>query len=265
MRSAVTTTMAVVRRSSLLVLCALPLAGCGLADDDNGGVTAVASQPMVAAPEIVVTLPSALDRAETNALDRPVERVETLVEPDDVERPDTIAVVGDSLTVSAREELLAALTGSGMDVVTIDGLESRRMTRGGSSLPPGVSAVAEIRESAEPGIWVIALGTNDVASVGSLDGFRDEVRAVLDTIPDDAPVIWVDLWIGGQEETVSRANLQLRAELGSWQGGSAVVNWFSHGEDDGIITADGVHLTADGQELFAASVAAAVEELFPEG
>ena len=45
---------------------------------------------------------------------------------------------------------------------------------------------------------------------------------------------------------------------------AAVVDWYSHGEDDGIITGDGVHLTGAGQQLFADSIAEAIEELFAD-
>ena len=149
-------------------------------------------------------------------------------------------------------------------VVAIDALESRRMSHGGSRLPPGTEAVDAIRAEDAPGVWVVALGTNDVASDTSLADFRAEMRDVLDRIPVDDPVIWVDLWIGGEEELVARANRMIRVELRRRSGGTAVVDWYSHGTDAGVITVDGVHLTQTGQDLFAESIAVAVDELFAD-
>ncbi len=192
---------------------------------------------------------------------------ETIVEPP-AARPTSMAVVGDSLTVSAADEIETALSAIGLDVVAVDGLESRRMTRGGSNLPAGTSAIEEIMADAtidaEPGLWVIALGTNDVASVGSLDGFRLEMRELLDLIPTDAPVIWVDLWIRDRTESIEEANRLIRTELRQRDGGAAVVDWFAHGDDEGIITGDGVHLTETGRQLFASSIADTVDEMFDE-
>jgi lysophospholipase L1-like esterase len=178
--------------------------------------------------------------------------------------PSTVAVVGDSLTVSAEQEILAALTADGLDVLAVDGLESRRMTHGGTALPPGTSAIEDIQRLVTPDLWVIALGTNDVASVGSADGFRAEMRELLELLPDDAPVVWVDLWIRDRETAISEANRLIRAELRTRRGGAAVVDWFSHGTEDGVITGDGVHLTDAGRQLFASSIAAAIDELFAD-
>lgn len=178
--------------------------------------------------------------------------------------PSTVAVIGDSLTVSAEQEILAELTADGLDVLAVDGLESRRMTHGGSALPPGTSAIEDIQQLMTPDLWVIALGTNDVASVGSADGFRAEMRELLELLPDDAPVVWVDLWIRDRETAISEANRLIRAELRTRRGGAAVVDWFSHGTEDGVITGDGVHLTDAGRQLFASSIAAAIDELFAD-
>ena len=41
-----------------------------------------------------------------------------------------------------------------------------------------------------------------------------------------------------------------------------VVDWHAFGDDPGIITRDGVHLTDAGQGLFAATMASAVHALF---
>ena len=258
-------------RWSMALLLVLSCAGCGLGapssgvaviDSDAPDASAVAEiEIVVPATTIAVTLPTVLLDPEPTPDDD-----ETIVEPT-APRPSTVAVVGDSLTVSAADEIEASLAAIGLDVLVIDAKESRRTTRSSTNLTSGSDAVESILADAsageEPGLWVIALGTNDVASVGSLDGFRPEMRELLALIPDDAPVIWVDLWIRDRVEPIVEANRMIRAELRDRDGGSAVVDWFAHGDDDGVITGDGIHLTDVGRQVFAESIADTVDQMFP--
>ncbi len=254
----------VVSRWPLLVLT-LVCTSCGLTASSSGvdvvGSAATPDTADGAAP--VVTIEVVAPRDVLGAVPLPDD--ELIVVPV-VDRPASVAVVGDSLTVSAAEEIEAALDAIGLDVLAVDAMESRRITQGRSSLPPGTSAVEAILEGLaigdDPDLWVIALGTNDVASLGSLDGFRPEMRELLDLIPPDVPVIWVDLWIRDRSDSIRQANRMIRAELRQWDGGSAVVDWFAHGDDDGVIASDGVHLTELGQQLFASSIADTVDEMF---
>lgn len=224
--------------------------------------------------EVVVTVPisttpprpdQAVDVAEPSIdeADVPVETVpvETLVAPSNA-MPETVAVVGDSLTRSAETQIQMALAHGGLDVLTIDALESRRMVRGDRDLTSGADAIETILEGADPDLWVIALGTNDVASEESSDVFQPEMHELLALVPRDVPVVWVDLWIRDREPHIRKANEMIRDELRDWDGGAAVVDWYSYGDDDGIITADGVHLTARGRQVFAISIAATIDELF---
>jgi lysophospholipase L1-like esterase len=256
-----------------VALVAAVAAGCGY-DGPAGGVAAVSAQPSPAEDQsgdlLVVTVPDATgdddvaqgptDSAEASI--EPAEPAPTLVAPP-TPLPRTVAVVGDSLTLSARDEIDAALTGRGLSVLAIDGLESRRLAHGGRELPPGVDAIEEILTGPEPGLWVIALGTNDVASDESLTNFRADLQSVLALIPDAAPIVWVDLWIRGREGAIAEANRMIRTELRRWSGGAAVVDWYGHGTDEGIIGGDGVHLTEAGKDLFAASIVDAIDGLYP--
>ena len=256
----------VVSRWPLLILT-LVCTSCGLTASSSGvDVVESAATPVVAdGATPVVAIEVITPREVLGAVPLSDDDDEMIVVPI-VDRPTSVAVVGDSLTVSASEEIAVALDAIGLDVIAVDAMESRRITQGPSSLPPGTSAVVEILEGLatgdDPDLWVIALGTNDVASVGSLDGFRPEMRQLLDLIPPDVPVIWVDLWIRDRSDSIRQANRMIRAELRQWDGGSAVVDWFAHGDDDGVITSDGVHLTDLGQQLFASSIADTVNEMF---
>jgi hypothetical protein len=254
-----------------LVAVATAVAGCGY-DGPAGGVAAVSAQRSDddrSGDAFVVTVPDASTDSAPPAptVDAEVSTeftvpAETLVSPP-APLPATVAVVGDSLTLSAVEEIEAALTDRGLTVLVVDALESRRLAHGGRDLPPGVDAIEAILAGPEPGLWVIALGTNDVASDGSLANFRTDLRSVLALIPDDAPIVWVDLWIRGREGSIADANRTIRAELRRRSGGAAVVDWYGHGNDEGIIGTDGVHLTEAGKGLFAASIVDAIDGLYP--
>jgi lysophospholipase L1-like esterase len=174
--------------------------------------------------------------------------------------PRTAAVVGDSLTLSAQDEIALYLDALGIDVIAIDGAENRRMTNG-SDPDPGVEIVERIASVSEPELWVIALGTNDVGSSVRPEAYADSVEAILEAIPDDAAVVWVDAWIRDRRPDVETANEVLRASLANRRQ-SAVADWFVHGDDRGLVTDDGVHLTGDGQYMFAATIASAIVDLF---
>ena len=178
------------------------------------------------------------------------------------QRPESVAVIGDSLTLSAQEEIAAALALTGIEVVAVDGFENRRMTRGSSAVPPGTTAIEAVLESAAPELWVIALGTNDVGAQTGTEAFRQDMDGLLGLLPADASVIWVDLWIRDRLDWIVEANEAIRLELGLRRGVGAVVDWHAQAAHPGIITGDGVHLTADGKQLFADSIVNAIDSTF---
>lgn len=190
--------------------------------------------------------------------------VDIVAGPERPERPRTVAVIGDSLTLSAQEEIIAAMVAAEMEVITVDGVESRRMVRGSREIEPGVDAIETVLAEGDPGLWVIALGTNDVGSQVGADVFREEMDELLALLPPDAPVIWVDLWIRDLDDQIVDANQVIRSELAARQGVAAVVDWHAQAVNPGIIISDGVHLTNDGQVLFADSIVAAINTTFPD-
>ena len=259
----------------LFLVCAVALGGCSW-DGPPAGVSVVPA--MTAAPaddgtDSVAVQSDASDGAfgGTGGLDGAAESSGSSVAGDDSAGqraadgvvpvpsfPSTVAVVGDSLTLSARDEITAELTDLGLEVLIVDGVESRRMTAGSSSLPSGLDAIEAIRDEFaddEPDLWVIALGTNDVGAQVDDERFDDDVRATLAAIGQDAPVVWVDLWIRDRRDDVVAANGAIRGAVGERSAPSGVVGWFAHGAGDGVITGDGVHLTDRGQEVFATAIA----------
>ena len=179
--------------------------------------------------------------------------------------PTTVAVVGDSLTVAATDQLTDALSRIGVRSVIVDARESRRMTSGSTNLPSGVTAIEDVLGEHRPDLWIVALGTNDVGAEVGADRFRADVRETLAAIPADAPLVWVDVWIRDRHDDVVELNAVLHRELAVRPAPTVVVDWYSSGSIDGVITGDGVHLTAAGEARFASEITDAVVTLSVSG
>jgi hypothetical protein len=221
------------RRRTLLAIGALVLVAGGCTDDRN-------VEPLARAA--TGTDPSGGD----GSLDAP---------------PETVAMIGDSITFMSTEPLQAALSGTGLDVLAIDAQVGRRITVGENGRPyPGVEIVEYIANSEPPDVWVIALGTNDIGQYPDAGEFAVQVHALLDLIPAAAPLVWIDTWDGGRLEETRLVNDTLRAVVGS-RDNAVVVDWASHGDDDGVVTDDAVHPTEDGTVVFGQVVADGVESL----
>lgn len=172
--------------------------------------------------------------------------------------PSSVVVIGDSLTESADAEITSALEALGLDVV-VDGASSRRLVddRG---VEPGVSALRNVLAYRDPDMFVVALGTNDVASEKSPEEIMADVSEIVALVPPDAPLVWVDVWVHSYQRGSHLANLAIRQALGG-RPRTAVVDWWSHGYDEGVIASDGIHLQDAGKTLFADLIAEAVESM----
>jgi lysophospholipase L1-like esterase len=261
----------------LAAVAAVALAGCGT-DGPASGVQVVVSDTGAgraasaagADDEMALEVPTEADAPPTrDAADgavpvSPPAHLPQASLPAPVAAPDalpaSVAVVGDSLTLSAQEEITAYLTGIGIEVLEVDGAVNRRMARGAEP-DPGVDVIEDIADDTKPELWVVALGTNDVGSSVSPDQFGADVKTVIEAIPDGAPVVWVDLWIRDRQEQIATANEVLRSTLAR-RPGTAVADWSSHGDDAGLVAGDGIHLTDDGRYMFAATIAATTVDLF---
>ncbi|HWM20735.1 MAG TPA: GDSL-type esterase/lipase family protein [Ilumatobacteraceae bacterium] len=175
--------------------------------------------------------------------------------------PETVAMIGDSITFMSTVPLQAELSGTGLDVLAIDAQVGRRITVGENGRPyPGTAIVEYIANSEPPDVWVIALGTNDIGQYPDTGEFAIQVYALLDLIPAAAPLVWIDTWDGDRLEETRLVNDTLRAVVGS-RDNAVVVDWASHGDDAGVVTDDAVHPTEDGTAVFGQVVADGVESL----
>ena len=175
--------------------------------------------------------------------------------------PETMVMIGDSITFMSMESLQAELSDTGLEVLAIDAQVGRRITVGDSGRPyPGTDIVEFIANSEPPDMWVIALGTNDIGQYADAGEFAAQVQALLDLLPAAAPVVWVDTWAGDRIDETRLVNDTLRAVVGQ-RDNAVVVDWFSHGDDEGVVSDDAVHPTTDGIVVFGQVVAEGVDAL----
>jgi hypothetical protein len=192
--------------------------------------------------------------------DEPLDGLEARV-PTDPDGRRRIAMVGDSITFMATEALRAGFTDLGLDVVTIDAQVGRRMTVGiAGQLYPGADVVRFIAAGEGVDVWVVALGTNDIGQYPDAADYTEQVLAVLAEVPAGAPLVWVDTWHRERLDECAMLNRVLRVVVGA-RPRSTVVDWFSHGDDEGVVTADGVHPTDAGTRVFGLVVTSGVAGL----
>jgi lysophospholipase L1-like esterase len=176
------------------------------------------------------------------------------------DRPSTVAVVGDSITVASAERLDEVLSDLGLEVLTIDAQVGRRMTVGERDrLFTGADIVELVAHERSPELWVIALGTNDIGQYGDPAEVAEQMDALLSRLPAGAPVVWIDTWFRGREEQSEMVNEAVRSVIAA-RPDSYLVEWSDHAGDAGVLSGDGVHLTTGvGVERFAQVVASGVE------
>jgi lysophospholipase L1-like esterase len=169
---------------------------------------------------------------------------------------ESVAMVGDSITVASEGPLRRGFRDLGLDIQAIDAASGRRITAGGGAGSAGVDAVVALAPS-RPDLWVIALGSNDVFQYDGEEAYRNEIAALLNTLPADAPVVWVDTYLTKDPERSAEFNRALRDTL-AFRGTASMADWSSVAGGDGVLS-DGIHPSEDGARQFAGVVMAAVE------
>lgn len=163
----------------------------------------------------------------------------------------SVVVVGDSITQGSAAEIRYVLAANGFTDVTVEGLTSRRIDAGGGGSPEsGTQAIERLlADGADPDVWVIALGTNDVGKY-TPDEYGAVIGTLTDLLPDDRPLVWIDAYRDDYVDDSFTFGEVLRAELGA-RDGTLVMSWFDVAVADTSILRDGVHPTADGRARFA--------------
>lgn len=175
-------------------------------------------------------------------------------------------VVGDSITQGSADEIRYTLASLGIDDVTVDGLTSRRIEAGGRGTPEsGIQAIYRmLADGSDPDVWVVALGTNDIGKYATADEYAALVQFVVDVLPDDRPLVWVDTYRDDYLADTAVFNDALNATLGS-RDGAVVVSWYDLVSNDPSMLRDGVHPDRDGSATFAALIAEGLRRLGDDG
>ena len=171
-----------------------------------------------------------------------------------------VAVVGDSLAYSAATALDAALRAAGVDPV-LRVAPGRRIPVWGldGQISPGLDEAKELRSST-PAVWVVQLGTNDIAAE-PLDRarYQELVTTMLDTIGRDVPVVWVNVHRTDRLEASRAFDDTLRLVAQTWPN-LTIADWDAVADNEQVLAADGIHLGAGGADRFVQTIAVAVRE-----
>ena len=166
---------------------------------------------------------------------------------------DSVVMIGDSITKGAMPFLDERFGLLGLDH-TIEAENNKRMAVSVSDNPSGAAVAAFLAENGDGDhtdeVWVVALGTNDISQYAGPDEIAAAVNEVLDEVPDDAALVWVDTYIADLPEQTEAVNSIIRRRV-ERRGDSVIAPWTSFVEGDGVLTGDGVHPTTGGADVFA--------------
>lgn len=174
----------------------------------------------------------------------------------------SMAMVGDSITAGSTDAIRYTLAAHGFTQMDIDGVTSRRVLEGDGKGGRPLSGVATLYgmlgdPDIQPDVWVVALGTNDIGQYDESQQYRDLIRTVLDMVPDDVPLVWVNGFRADRAQASIEFNLVLLDEVAR-RDNSVVASWYdqaSRDDETKVLQADGVHPNQHGRVVFSALVA----------
>jgi lysophospholipase L1-like esterase len=232
----------------ILTLMAGVVVAYGVTAPAPASASAEDARPSTTTVTTVASAPPVSATPETVAPPQPV--VET-------ERP-VVAVIGDSLAYSVAMELDSQLRAVATEPV-MDVAPGRRIPTWGleGQISPGLEVARALRPL-QPDVWVIQLGTNDVA-YEPLDQSRYAfwIIAVLEAIGPDAPVVWVNVHRADRPDEAAAFDAVL-ALLDAERPQLRVADWATVAASEPVLAPDGVHLAAEGGGRFAGVIADAV-------
>jgi len=260
--SAVRSPRSIALTVAALAAVALSITGCG-ADDGSGG-DAVAPLPTIGLGSEFGSNaePGMISGAVDNRADG----------ADDV---NTVVMIGDSITRASTAELYKRFELMGLEHVLIESQNSKRMAVSSSGNPSGVAIANFIKGagtvpegSGDSGdvldndhsneLWVVALGTNDVNQYSSPDQIAAAVNEVIGSVPDGAPLVWVDTYYRDETDGANLVNSIVSERL-ERRGNAVLAPWSFFAVIDGVMSGDGVHPSNSGKDVFAFVVADTVQ------
>lgn len=178
----------------------------------------------------------------------------------DADEIEAIFMVGDSITVASKPALADRFRQLDFDDVLIEAETGKRMTVTDGGNSSGLSIVgflagADDDDDHSDELWIIALGTNDINQYGDLGEIGAQVDAMIEAVPEDAALVWVDTYYRQEPEGAARMNLVISDRIAT-RGNAVVAPWSAYAES--AISVDGVHPSRSGREVFADVVAGTV-------
>ena len=169
----------------------------------------------------------------------------------------SVVVVGDSITEGSRRQMEEALAFGGFTDIIIDAVSGRRIAVGDGTTAPlsGVTTLQNVLAiGADPDVWVLALGSNDVGKYPPAE-YESLLNSMIDQIPADADLVWVDVYVEHDLEGTAQFNESVRTRLVD-RNHSTVASWFQFASDPAaaVLQDDRLHPNEAGQQRFAALV-----------
>ncbi len=196
---------------------------------------------------------------------------------------DTVIMVGDSITVGSETPLQVVFERLGFDGVVIEAQQSKRIARGSQSNPAGTDVARFLVDVIDSGqldtgasgfdddptdhsneLWVVALGTNDVAQFSDAAERADVVNEMLSIVPDESPLVWVNTYVRDHPDSTAALNSTIAEQIDS-RSDSMVADWSAVAPFDGVLQSDGVHPRESGTVAFANLVGSSIVELLGLG
>lgn len=178
----------------------------------------------------------------------------------------SIAMVGDSITEGSSSALQVAFAGVGIDDVVIDGEASRRIEIASNRDGPGVSGVNAVKalldSGANPTVWVIALGTNDVGSFGTPQDCAELIEEITTLLPPPVHLVWVNVYRPSDLRETKVFNEVLAVVIEA-RGAAVVADWYAVATDPDhdVLRSDELHPNDSGKVAFAELVVQALQRL----
>jgi lysophospholipase L1-like esterase len=171
----------------------------------------------------------------------------------------SVIMVGDSITDGAKDGVRFAFEAKGFTDITVDAQWGRRIRVGNGVDEPlnGLDAVRNLQAAgANPDVWVIALGTNDLGQYATADAYGAVIDEMLALIPADKPLVWVNTFRADQLNDTVLYNLTLQGRLIA-RGNAQLTDWYAIASQPGqeALLTDGVHPSRDGYGIFSLAVA----------
>ena len=170
---------------------------------------------------------------------------------------ESVVMIGDSITVGAQPILQEQLEQLGFADVTIVAQELKRVSLNLRDNPSGADIAAFVADDDgqddDERLWIVALGTNDISQYDSVEDIVAEMETVVDSVPDDAPLIWVNTYFADRPEDTAKVNEAIE-QIVDERGNAVVGRWDEIAPSEGVLRRDGVHPGDDGAKVFAALV-----------